>query len=183
MSLINPCFFLLGLHGAGKTTLGRYLQDKHGWQHISLGDLGRLARSRRLPREFSVRLMGALGAQIPGARLSTKLVDALLDDIQRIRMVRPVSVDGFPCEPYHLSRLPLGSRVVHLHVAEELRLARLEHRSSTTVRQWSTHSSPAPRDRDLPLILEALRGRLIELDSAGPVHELAKKLAQEVINL
>lgn len=171
-----PCVFLLGLHGVGKTTLGRHLHAEHGWLHVSLGDLGRLARKRRVPREFGVRLMGALAGQIPGERLKPPLIDALLQEVERHRMERPVSIDGFPTEPFHLPLLPHGSLVIHLQVDEATRSFRLEQRSTTTARQWSAQAVPAPRDRDLPLILEQLgsSSSLRHLDANQPIARLAE---------
>lgn len=176
----HPCVFLLGLHGAGKTTLGRHLQSHHGWLHVSLGDLGRLARSRRLPKEFGVRLMGALAAQPPGERLSASLITALLNELERHRSAQPVSVDGFPTEPYQLSMLPSGSHLVNLQLDEATRSSRLDHRSATTVRQWSAQAALAPRDRDLPLLLEQQETSILHLDASQSVERLAQLVLDHI---
>lgn len=175
-SSTHPCVFLIGLHGVGKTTLGRHLHARHGWLHLSLGDLSRLARARRLPREFGVRLMGALAGQIPGERLKPQLISALLQEVERHRLERPVSIDGFPTEPYHLQLIQPDSRIVHLRTDDAVRNSRLEHRSVTTARQWTAQAAPAPRDRDLPLILEKLREStfLHHLNADQPVENLAQ---------
>ncbi|MBS3912800.1 MAG: AAA family ATPase [Hydrogenophaga sp.] len=173
---MNPCVFLLGLHGVGKTTVGRKLQSEHNWMHISLGDLGRLARARRLPREHSVRFMGYLASQQPGERLNRSLIDSLLLEVENHRSHRLVSVDGFPAEPYHVGLLPPNSLLVHLTAPESTRTERLTKRGEATVRQWSNKSAGSQRDRDLPAILEHHREKILELDATEPVDTVVRRI-------
>ena len=150
-----PCIFLVGLHGSGKTTLGRLLQSQHGWLHISMGNLGRLARSMRIPCEHSIRFMTALSKQAPGQALTVEVVAQLLSEIERLRQSRPVSVDGFPSDPSHASLIPEKSTVMHIMVDELERETRLIRRAEETVRQWNP-GQLSLRDQMLPSVLGAL---------------------------
>lgn len=175
---LQPCIFLLGLHGAGKTTLGRYMEANHGWRHLSLGDLGRLARSRKLPREYSVRFMGHLASHPPGERLGRALIESMLSEINQHRQSRVMTIDGFPAEPYHMDLLPEGSRVVNLILPEEVRQSRLDQRSQNTARKWTQPERPTGRDQDLPIILERYAARIYPLDAQSTVPQLAQRLLQ-----
>lgn len=179
---LHPCIFLIGLHGVGKTTLGRHLHQHHGWMHISLGDLGRLARSRRLPREHSTRFMGHLAAQLPGDRLSQPLIESLLGEIERHRQAGPVSVDGFPAEPFHMGLLPPGSLVFHLEVPDAQREERLLNRGEHTVRQWTGKAQGSNRDKDLPLLLELHRSQITSIDANVPVADVARQILLRLVS-
>jgi len=148
-----PLLFLIGLHGVGKSTLGRNLAAYHGYRHISLGDLGRLLRSRRIPRDYSTRFLRLLAAHEPGERMAPDLIAALQTEIERHNALGPLVVDGFPTEPYHIMGLPAGCTVIHLHCDDQERARRLSHRSETTKRKWSD-SMESRRDRQLQAVFD-----------------------------
>jgi len=179
----HPVVFLIGLHGSGKTTVGRTLMERHGYRHISLGDLGRLARSRQTPTDFSLRLMCLLAGQMPDRPLRHELVSELLVNIERMRKASPISVDGFPSEPHHIDLLPERSVLVYLMAADHVRTARLIERSSTGPRKW-TPGQHSARDERLGAVLERARGIVESVDAnadsgsvVGQVLALSKKLA------
>ncbi|WP_234265159.1 AAA family ATPase [Hydrogenophaga sp. NFH-34] len=151
---MHPCIFLVGFHGSGKTTIGRQLQREHGYIHVSLGDLGRLARSMKFPSEHSLRFLVALAGQAAGQRLEPNVVQALRKEIERLRHVGPVSVDGFPAEAEHIALLPMGGAIVHITVPDSERETRLLHRASVTKRLW-TPGQRSLRDEAIPSIIDA----------------------------
>lgn len=160
----HPVVFLIGLHGSGKTTVGKHLQDHHGYRHLSLGDLGRLARARRSPEDCSLRLMCLLAGQTPDRPLRPELVTELLVNIDRMRLASPVSVDGFPSEPHHIDLMPERSVLVHLNVADHVRMARLIERSSNGPRKW-TPGQHSARDERLGAVLAHARGIVVSVDA------------------
>lgn len=149
-----PCVFLIGLHGSGKTTIGRQLQRHHGYTHVSLGDLGRLARQSKYPCEHTLRFMTALASQEPGQPLRDRVVQVVLQEIDRLRQSGPVSVDGFPAEPTHIELLPTDGAIVHISLPEDMRENRLLRRASNTKRLW-TPGQRSIRDEQVPRIVDA----------------------------
>lgn len=146
--------FLIGRHGSGKTSIGHALEAGHGWKHISLGDLGRLARKNQRPQEHSLRLMVALSRHRPGEPLAGALVQAILADIERIRSTQCLSVDGFPSEAAHLALLTAGSCIILVDATDETRETRLARRAELTNRQWTPGMASA-RDLALPDLIQA----------------------------
>ncbi|WP_454906758.1 AAA family ATPase [Variovorax gossypii] len=144
----HPVLFLVGLHGSGKTTLGRLLRDRHGWRQLSVGDLGRLARRNKLPQGVSLRLMLTLAQATPGKHIDDAAVALLLAQIDAWRRDTPVAVDGFPSLPAHLSRTPDRAGVVHVECARAICEPRLMLRSEQTQRKWTPGLASA---RDLAL--------------------------------
>ena len=133
----HPVLFLVGLHGSGKTTLGRLLKDRHGWRQLSVGDLGRLARRNKLPQGVSLRLMLTLAQATPGKHIDDAAVALLLAQIDAWRRDTPVAVDGFPSLPAHLLRTPDRAGVVHVECARAICEPRLMLRSEKTQRKWT----------------------------------------------
>ena len=132
----NPVIFLIGLHGVGKSTIGKILAAKQGFKHISIGDLGRLLRKNKIPKGYSLRFLRLLAKHERGERMAPELIHGLMEEIKAVVHLRGVVVDGFPAEPMHVLSLPTGSTVVHLTCPEQERVQRLAHRSECTARKW-----------------------------------------------
>lgn len=165
--MTHPCVFLIGRHGTGKSTIGRTLESEYGWHHVSLGDLGRLARRHQLPRDFPLRFVALLSGHQPGTPLRNELVEAMLRHIEQRRGLTPVSVDGFPSDVSHVALLPRDAVVVHVTLNEEDREMRLEQRSQSSKRMW-TKGVLSSRDEALPVVLHAL-------NAGRQVHEVCNK--------
>lgn len=136
----HPVIFLIGLHGVGKSTIGKILATEQGFKHISLGDLSRLLHKKKIPAGYQLRFLRMLGKHDRGGeRMAPALVNALMEEIQAVRHLRGIVIDGFPSEPLHVLSLPTGSTVVHLTCSEQERMERLEHRSECTVRKWDSN--------------------------------------------
>ncbi|MDD2222841.1 MAG: AAA family ATPase [Pseudomonas sp.] len=133
----NPVIFLIGLHGVGKSTIGKILATEQGFKHISLGDLCRLLHKKKIPTGYGLRFLRLLAKHERGQMMTPELVNALMDEIRGVVHLRGVVVDGFPAEPLHVLSLPTGSTVVHLTCTEHEREQRLAHRSQITVRKWN----------------------------------------------
>lgn len=153
----HPCVFLLGLHGCGKSSIGRALQNEHGWQHLSIGDLARLARKRRLPQSVPIRLMVMLAGHQVGHPFRHELVLALLSHIKELRSRSPVVIDGFPVEASQVRLCPRPFTAIHVTLDDESRVARLQARAQETKRAW-TPGLPSARDEALPSVLSELQG-------------------------
>lgn len=145
----NPIIYLIGLHGVGKSTIGRILGTQ-GFKHISLGDLSRLVRKRKIPTGYHLHFLALLAKHEQGQRMSPALIDALMAEIDGARH-RGVVVDGFPAEPYHVLSLPKNSTVVHLTCPEPERLIRLNGRSESTARKWDS-SMESRRDEQVQAV-------------------------------
>jgi adenylate kinase family enzyme len=175
-SSTHPIVFLVGAHGTGKTTLGRHMQTHHGWMHLSLGDLGRLARSRKTPGDISLRLMCLLAAHEPGEVISHKLALELLANLALLSKTKIISVDGFPSHPDHIAMLPQNAHVVHLHLDDEERIGRLIARGETSPRKW-VPGKTSSRDAALPDVVAAAGEMLMPINAQATVESLAQSLA------
>ena len=171
----RPVLFLVGTHGSGKTTLGRALKDHHGWRHLSVGDLGRLGRRGKLPREVSLRLMLAIAHSKPGQHIDPATATLLLAQVDAWRRDAPVVVDGFPSLPDHLVRMPKRSGIVHVRCAESIREPRLLLRSEVTMRRW-TPGIHSARDLALDEFASQARKRpsFTEVGNDGDLDELQR---------
>lgn len=154
----HPLVFLIGLHGVGKSTVGKQLASEHKYRHMSIGNLGRLVRKRKMPSGYSTRFLLLLARHEPGERMSPKLVESLHAEIARQNAFGPLVVDGFPAEPYHVMELPTGSVVIRLSCDEEERKKRLTHRSETTARKWD-ELIDSRRDRQMDAVFEVATER------------------------
>ena len=82
----------LGAPGAGKGTQARRLQERHGWPHVSTGDLLRAAVAAGTP--LGLRVRAAMDA---GELVSHELVMQLLDErLQQDDCAGGFILDGFP---------------------------------------------------------------------------------------
>lgn len=153
---LRPRVFLLGPHGSGKGRLGRAL-GAHGYFHISVGALGRLARRRQFVSDVPMRLQLLMSRHEPGTPLAGQAVDHLVD---HVRSRQRVVVDGFPGSTDHLAvlgDLELWS-FVYVYTPKVIREARLMHRAEKTVRKW-TPGGLSARDLALPHLCREIRER------------------------
>src|SRR6218665_1153469 len=194
-SMAHCLIFLIGLHGVGKSTIGQALVP-HGYRHISLGDLGRLLRRRRIPDGFTLRFLRLVAAHEPGERMSAKLVDALHSEIsyhnEHVPLVVdgkigknnvnvPLGVNGFPAEPCQVMGLPAGCTLIHLACPAPERMQRLAARSETTSRKWGADAAESRRDRQLGAVIEAAQERTdmrtLEIPNLGLPQQVAAAIA------
>lgn len=147
---------LLGPHGSGKSSVGRAL-IAHGYEHISIGTVARLARRNLNPSNIPGRLRILLARHVPGSPLDPLTVSELLDHIRR----RPrIVVDGFPATVEHLAAIGALEelRFVYVYTPRQAREARLIVRAQTTPRGWQP-GGRSQRDIALPTLCGALRER------------------------
>ncbi len=173
----NELIFLVGLHGTGKSTIGRWLQSNRGWRHISVGDFARKARRREKLADVPLSLLAELARQDPQQRMSPRLVGLLLGFINSWNGQAPVVCDGFPSDPMHVSLLPPHARIIHVTCSE--RESRLKMRSETTRRLW-TPGAPSRRDLALPLVLDAAGGMLQHLSNDADIESTMVELLKAV---
>lgn len=86
--------------------------------------------------------------------MAPDLIDALHSEIASFNQTRPLVVDGFPAEPYHVAGLPADSTVIHLTCHDDVRMQRLIERGEKTVRRW-TQGETSRRDQQLGMVVDA----------------------------
>ena len=147
---------LLGPHGSGKSSLGRAL-IAHGYEHIDVGAVSRLARRNLIPSNIPGRLRILLTRHVPGTPLDPLTVKELLEHIRsRPRIV----VNGFPASVEHLDAIGALDELsfVYVHTPRPEREARLILRAQTTPRGWQP-GGRSERDLALPNLCRSLRER------------------------
>lgn len=155
-ALLGNRICLLGPHGSGKSSVGRAL-IAHGYEHISIGAVARLARRNLNPSNIPGRLRIVLARHRPGSPLDPLAVSELLDHIRsRPRIV----VDGFPASVEHLAAIGALDELIFVYVytPRPAREARLIVRAQTTPRGWQP-GGRSERDIALPALCRALRER------------------------
>jgi adenylate kinase family enzyme len=155
-ALFGDRICLLGPHGAGKSSVGRALMA-HGYEHINIGAVARLARRNLNPSNIPGRLRIVLARHVPGSPLDALAVSELLDHIRsRPRIV----VDGFPASVEHLAVIGALDELsfVYAYTPRRVREARLIERAQTTARGWQP-GGRSERDIALPALCWALRER------------------------
>ncbi|WP_447435918.1 AAA family ATPase [Cupriavidus basilensis] len=156
---------LIGLHGAGKSTVGRLLAEQGYW-HISIGALRRLARMGMRPSDIPVRLMAMLREVDPGGPLRYDVAAAVVG----MALAKPrVVLDGFPSSPLHLSLLDSSWRMVLVQAPDVQRRERLRRRAETSPRAWTVDGVSA-RDRELERVIEATGARLERFDNSADLN-------------
>jgi adenylate kinase family enzyme len=161
--------FLIGLHGCGKSSIGKCIQAVDGWRSYSVGDLGRSARRNRPVDGISIRTLVRLGQTQPGIPMNNQLAQMLIADLSKHTQV---VCDGFPASPEHLQFLPAGSVLALVHCDETRRGHRLTQRAEDTSRAW-TPGMPSQRDALVHEVFsEALKYPIkrITFDNNGPLR-------------
>lgn len=171
----NDLIFLIGLHGTGKTTAGKYFYNHQGWYHISLGDLTRMARKRKILSDIPVSLATELMRHRPNEKMSERASNLLLNHLININERKNLICDGFPSEKEHVYLLPKKSIVIQLTCQH--REERLKIRSESTERKW-TEGTLSRRDTNLQDVVEAAKEqvRFFEVDNSGCIEETIKHI-------
>lgn len=144
--------FLIGLHGVGKTTIAQSMR-KFGFEYMSIGDMGRLIRNKKLPSGLPPKFVRLLAAHEPGRSMEDDLIKSLLDFILEKSKKTSIVIDGFPAEKHHVNLLPEGCFVVKVECKELDRASRLQIRSEQTKRKW-TNGPLSIRDMNLDAVFE-----------------------------
>lgn len=111
---------LFGPPGVGKSTIGDWLEAKHGFRHLALGrilkDPDRVAEIGISPEQVAQAIR--TGTTITSTRLFDWIDGVVLNE------PRPIVVDGYPREPHALPRfnalvdqVPSTKTVVGLHLS------------------------------------------------------------------
>ncbi len=147
---------LLGPHGSGKSSLGRYLAQQ-GYEHLSVGTLARIARRGTIPSNVPLRLIMLLARHSPGQPLEAMAAKML---VEYANTRSKVVIDGFPGTAEHVQLLPdLASwDFVYVWTPRQLRHERLVIRSELTARKWNPGGRSA-RDHLLPMLCKEVRAR------------------------
>ena len=144
---------LVGRHGSGKSSIGRRLAEKHGWQHISPGSLGRLARARKILPGVPMPLIMSMGQIRPGEPLRNACARRLLEYASTFDVC---VLDGFPAVCAHVSFMPAGAVIFVVVSPKKVRTELLLKRAGMTLRKW-TEGRPSLRDEALSGMLSRLR--------------------------
>ena len=143
---------LVGRHGSGKSTIGAAL-GAHGYKHLSVGLLRRLAGSNQYPADIPASLMLAFRRAQPGVALATDVSQKLLRYASSFdRCV----LDGFPASTEHLALLPDLTIVGVVWAPKSVREARLQQRSESTKRIW-TPGQFSQREQSLAHLIRSAR--------------------------
>lgn len=163
---------LIGLHGSGKTTLGRMLAIfEHGRRHLSVGDLARLARNGRVPNDVPVKLILELSKHQPGCPLPDVAANHL---VNYLKSSSGISVDGFPSCARHVRLIPKDAVIVVLRTTPQTAKTRLEIRAEKTNRKW-VDGGVSERDKQLDETVCALKFagiNVIEIENNGSLIDL-----------
>lgn len=168
---------LLGRHGSGKSTIGSRLEN-HGFKHISVGMIRRLAQSRQYPVDIPVPLLISMKRAKPGQVLDSKATSQLLKFTHELGNC---VIDGFPTVVDQLQYLPNEAVFVYVGIAKAIRENRLVIRAATSKRQW-TPGLHSEREAALASLVKQIRTdqKLIyvsnNLDSEYGISEIAKKI-------
>jgi hypothetical protein len=168
---------LIGRHGSGKSTIGACLAE-HGYRHISVGLLRRLAQSRQYPSDVPAGLISAMGRERPGALLSLPTSQRLVAHA----CAAPATVlDGFPASPAQIELLPSDTVFCVVWTPPVLRGARLEDRAATTKRQW-TPGRASEREAALPSLIAQVRKthRCLFLKNTAGIEVVAAELLEKI---
>jgi hypothetical protein len=168
---------LLGRHGCGKSTLGAALVG-HGYRHVSVGLLRRLALYNHYPLDVPVTLISAMRREKAGALLSPLTAERLMAHIS----AGPLTVvDGFPADAAQLSLLPRDTVFCVVWTPATLRAERLENRAATSKRQW-TPGRPSARELALPALITEVRRshRWLFIRNSGSIEATVAKLLRQL---
>ena len=157
---MNRIVYLIGSHGTGKTTIGKSLAAILGWEHLSVGDLGRNARHNFRVPGITIRLLSMLAMEEPGSSISERTAKQLISEIENKNKDKNIVCDGFPSHPDHINMLQAHSEILLIQTPEELRQQRLTERVELTGRKW-TPGKITQRDDLLVSVFECAQNSLI----------------------
>lgn len=168
---------LIGRHGSGKSTIGSRLAA-HGYRHISVGLLRRLAQSRQYPSDVPAGLIAAMGRERPGTLLSLPTAKRLV--VHACSTALAV-LDGFPASPAQIELLPPDTIFCVVWTPHAMRTERLESRAATTKRQW-TPGRASERESALPHLIARVRSthRCVFVRNVGDVKHVVAELQRKI---
>lgn len=174
---------LLGRHGSGKSTLGGALV-RHGYTHISVGMLRRLAMSYQFPSDVPPSLMVAMRRARGGEPLAVDIASKL---IKHASSFPRCVIDGFPASVEHLDLLPRSATLALVWTPKRERERRLFERAEQTQRQWVPGRGSA-REESLSAVIRTgqSKGKVLFIpnrDQGLPsVEDVAETLANRLRN-
>jgi adenylate kinase family enzyme len=162
---------LVGLPGAGKTTVSMRLSAEFGWSRLSTGEALRGLASR--DSELSARLAsGELGPEAVVAEIVQRFLAGV-----KIRRV----MDGYPRHRAQAEWLRINCsqlRVIHLVVPRSVATERLLNRREPGGRPEDNPVGIERRldeaERDLDAMFPVIRGCVTELEASGPEQVVFK---------
>jgi adenylate kinase family enzyme len=105
---------LLGRHGSGKSTIGSHLEN-HGFKHVSVGMIRRLAQSRQFPVDIPVPLLISMKRAKPGQVLDAEATSQLLKFTKELGNC---VIDGFPTVIEQLRSLPKETVFIYVGISK-----------------------------------------------------------------
>lgn len=130
---------LIGRHGAGKSSIGAAMR-RHGYGHLSVGTLRRLARHNQFPSDVPYSFMAGLKRLQPGQTLPERLASDL---IRHASSMQRCVLDGFPASVDHLNLLPRDATIAVVWAPHQVRVSRLQERAEHTLRRWTSGKDSA----------------------------------------
>jgi adenylate kinase len=123
---------LVGPPGSGKGTLAKSLVDKHGFQHISTGDLIRKSEDEELKKIIS------RGEMVP----DDKMIEILGGKIQDLDLEKNIVLDGYPRNldqakqlDKMLGKMGVGlSHAIFINIGREEAIKRIQKRAEVESR-------------------------------------------------
>lgn len=172
---------LLGMHGSGKTAVGRSLRRENiSASHISCGDLVRFAKRSFYPDDVPYKLMSLLAKHQQGTCFLPQTAELLASYLIELSKKKIISVDGFPSDPSHIKYLQTAAtdlHICHVFVDQTTRQNRLITRGEQTKRKWNPNSQ-SERDLKLNATLQACRDagfKVSQFDNTAPLDSVKSR--------
>ncbi len=177
---------LLGPPGVGKGTQAVLLAEKYRVPHVSTGEIMRAAVANKTPLGSECKSYMDRGELVP---------DKLVVDLVKERLSQPdcgsgFVLDGFPRTVPQaaaldrvLQELGIEAKVVELTVDEEILFQRIEKRAASGEGRSDDNAETLRKrlevyQRDTAPVTGFYkeRGKVIEIESLGPVEEVQKRI-------
>lgn len=171
---------LLGRHGSGKSTIGSHLEN-HGFKHVSVGMIRRLAQSRQFPVDIPVPLLISMKRAKPGQVLDAEATSQLLKFTKELGNC---VIDGFPTVIEQLRSLPKETVFIYVGISKEVREDRLAFRAATSKRQW-TPGLHSEREAALASLVKQIRAnrKLIYVSNTLNKEIGMSEITKKIINI
>lgn len=154
----------------------------HGYSHLSVGLLRRLASAGQFPSDIPITLMMAMRRVRTGTPMSSDVAAKL---IRHATSLPNCVIDGFPASLEHLDLLPADTVYGVVWTPCMIRESRLNARSDSTKRIW-TPGRHSEREQTLAALIARARGKGKTLflpnraQGEPAVRELAAIFAEKV---